>query len=189
MRGIISHGVSSNFTKINYFPKHVKNRSVSWAQYMRGFVQVLWNWKNLEKRLYFCPFWMPTTWGGFWAACTKTKIFVQNALTKPRFRRDKWRGIAPPHVPWHFSYSFIWYNLPHPSREAVRHDLFMRATTTGLQCQIATGKAMTAGRTMILLERAGRKRRGENPMDPIRCRASDESKAHGGRGQIGAQKS
>ena len=36
------------------------------------------------------------------------------------------------------------------------------------------------GRTMILLERAGRKRRGETPMEPIRCRASDESKAHGG---------
>lgn len=36
------------------------------------------------------------------------------------------------------------------------------------------------GRTMILLERAGRKRRGETPMDPIRCRASDESSAHGG---------
>ena len=35
-------------------------------------------------------------------------------------------------------------------------------------------------RTMILLERAGRKRRGETPMDPIRCRASDESRAHGG---------
>ena len=44
------------------------------------------------------------------------------------------------------------------------------------------------GRTMILLERAGRKRRGESPMDPIRYRASDESRAHGGRGQIGAQK-
>ena len=28
---------------------------------------------------------------------------------------------------------------------------------------------------MILLERAGRKRRGETPMDPIRCRASKES--------------
>ena len=35
-------------------------------------------------------------------------------------------------------------------------------------------------RTMILLERAGRKRRGETHMDPIRCRASDESRAHGG---------
>ncbi len=35
-------------------------------------------------------------------------------------------------------------------------------------------------RTMILLERAGRKPRGGTPMDPIRCRASDESKAHGG---------
>lgn len=35
-------------------------------------------------------------------------------------------------------------------------------------------------RTMILLERAGRKRRGGIPMDPIRCRALDESKAHGG---------
>ena len=45
------------------------------------------------------------------------------------------------------------------------------------------------GRTMILLKRAGRKRRGETPMDPIRCRASDESRAHGGRGQIGVQKS
>jgi len=33
---------------------------------------------------------------------------------------------------------------------------------------------------MILLEGAGRKRRGETPMDLIRCRASDESKAHGG---------
>ena len=39
------------------------------------------------------------------------------------------------------------------------------------------------GRTMILLERAGRKRRGETPMDPIRCRASDESSAHGGEGE------
>ena len=38
-------------------------------------------------------------------------------------------------------------------------------------------------RTMILLERAGRKRRGETPTDPIRCRASDESKAHGGEGE------
>ena len=38
-------------------------------------------------------------------------------------------------------------------------------------------------RTMILLERAGRKRRGETPMDPIRCRASDESSAHGGEGE------
>ena len=112
---------------------------------MRGFVQALWNWKNLEKHLYFCPFWMPTTWGKFWAASTKAKIFVQNALTKPRFRRDRWRGIAPPHVPWHFSYSFIWYILPHPSRKAVRHDHFMRATTTGLHCQIATGKATTVG--------------------------------------------
>ena len=100
--GGISHGASSNFTKINYSPKHVKNQPVSWAQYMRGSVQALWNWKNLEKHLYFCPFWMPTTWGGFWAACTKTKIFVQNALTKPRFRRDRWRGIAPLHVPWQF---------------------------------------------------------------------------------------
>ena len=36
------------------------------------------------------------------------------------------------------------------------------------------------GRTMILLERAGRKRRGETPMDPIRCWASDESSAHEG---------
>ena len=35
-------------------------------------------------------------------------------------------------------------------------------------------------RTMILLERAGQKRRGETPMDPIRYRASDESRAHGG---------
>lgn len=35
-------------------------------------------------------------------------------------------------------------------------------------------------RTMILLERAGRKRRGGTPMEPIRCRASDESRAHGG---------
>ena len=35
-------------------------------------------------------------------------------------------------------------------------------------------------RIMILLERSGRKRRGETPMDPIRCRASDESRAHGG---------
>lgn len=34
-------------------------------------------------------------------------------------------------------------------------------------------------RTMILLERAGRKRRGETPMEPIRCRASGESRAHG----------
>ena len=90
------------FHKNKLFPKHVKNWSVSWAQYMREFVQALWNWKNLEKHLYFCPFWMPTTWGEFWAACTKTKIFVQNALTKPRFRRDRWRGIAPPHVPWQF---------------------------------------------------------------------------------------
>ena len=38
-------------------------------------------------------------------------------------------------------------------------------------------------RTMILLERAGRKRRGETPMDLIRYRASDESKAHGGEGE------
>ena len=45
------------------------------------------------------------------------------------------------------------------------------------------------GWTMILLERAGRKRRGETPMDPICYRASDESSAHGGRGQIGAQES
>ena len=44
-------------------------------------------------------------------------------------------------------------------------------------------------RTMILLERAGRKRRGGTPMDPIRCRASDESKSARGRGQIGARKS
>ena len=62
------------------------------------------------------------------------KIFLQNTLTKPRFSRDRWRGIAPPHVPWHFSYSFIWYILPHPSRKAVRHDHFMRATTTGRKC-------------------------------------------------------
>ena len=34
-------------------------------------------------------------------------------------------------------------------------------------------------RTMILLERAGRKHRGVTPMDPIRYRASDESRAHG----------
>ena len=39
------------------------------------------------------------------------------------------------------------------------------------------------GRTMILLERAGQKRRGETPMDPIRYRSSDESKAHGGEGE------
>ena len=124
MRGIIFHGASSNFTKINYFPKHVKNRSVSWAQYMRGFVQVLWNWKNLEKHLYFCPFWMPTKWGGIWVAYMKNiwkhvnfwptsmpttwevslarKYFWQNTLTKPRFCRDRWRGIVPLNVPWQF---------------------------------------------------------------------------------------
>ena len=44
-------------------------------------------------------------------------------------------------------------------------------------------------RIMILLERAGRKRRGGTPMDPIRCRASDGSKSARGRGQIGARKS
>ena len=38
-------------------------------------------------------------------------------------------------------------------------------------------------RTMILLERVGRKRRGETPMDLICYRASDESKAHGGEGE------
>ena len=36
-------------------------------------------------------------------------------------------------------------------------------------------------RIMILLERAGRKRRGGTPMDPIRCRALDESSVHGGK--------
>ena len=33
----------------------------------------------------------------------------------------------------------------YPSWKALRHDRFMRATTTGLICRFATGKAMTAG--------------------------------------------
>ena len=60
-----------------------------------------------------------------------------------------------------------------------------RALNAGLQ----STRRQRRGRTMILLERAGRKRRGETPMDPICYRASDESSAHGGRGQIGAQES
>lgn len=57
-----------------------------------------------------------------------------------------------------------------------------------LRCRLATGTATTVGgRTMILLERAERKRRGETPMDPIRYRASGESRSTRGRGQIGVQ--
>ena len=155
---------------------------------MRGFVQALWNWKNLEKHLYFCPFWMPTTWGEFWAACTKTKIFFQNALTKPRFRRDRWRGIAPPHVPWHFSYSFIWYILPHPSRKALRHDHFMRATTTGLQCQFATGKATTAGQDNDTSRKSWAEAQGWDSHGPDSLSGIRWIQRARGRGQIGAQK-
>ena len=124
--------------------------------------------KNLEKHLYFCPFWMPTTWGGFWAACTKTKIFVQNALTKPRFCRDRWRGIVPLNVPWQFythsSDTFFPTRAGRPCAMTILCERQPRAFNAGL----LPARRRRRGRTMILLERAGRKRRGETPMDPIR---------------------
>ena len=159
-----------------YFPKHVKNRPVSWAQYMREFVQALWNWKNLEKPLYFCPFWMPTTW----EVSLARKYFLQNALTKPRFFRDRWRGIVPLHVPWqvhnHSSVTFSPTRAGRPCAMTILCERQPRAFNAGL----LPARRRRQGRTMILLERAGRKRRGGTPMDPIRCRAPDESRAHGG---------
>lgn len=108
---------------------------------MREFVQALWNWKNLEKPLYFCPFWMPTTW----EVSLARKYFCKTPSQNPVFpaisegvlslsmQLDKFIIIhllhsSPPEpggrAPWPFS---TW------------------ATNTSLQCRFATGKATTAG--------------------------------------------
>ena len=158
---MISHGASSNFTKINYFPKHVKNRSVSWAQYMRGFVQVSWKAKIFRNTFTFAhsgclplegDFWrLPRKWKKFWetrknqpASMPTTwevslarKYFLQNTLTKSRFCRDKWRGIVPLHVPWqvhnHSSDTFFPTRAGRPCAMTVMRERQPRASNAGLQ--------------------------------------------------------
>ena len=49
---------------------------------------------------------------------------------------------------------------------------FMRATTTGLHCRIATDKATTAGADNDTSRKSWAEAQGWDPMDPIRCRAS-----------------
>lgn len=109
------------------------------------------------------------------------KIFLQNTLTKPRFSRDKWRGIVPLNAAWqvhnHSSVTFFPTRAGRPCAMTV----FNVSDKHEPPMQVCNRQGDDGGdRTMILLERAGRKRRGESPMDPIRYRASDESRAHGG---------
>ena len=58
--------------------------------------------------------------------------------------------------------------------------IFHASDFLGLHCRIATGKATTAGQDNDTSRKSWAEAQGWDPMDPIRCRASDESKAHGG---------
>ena len=169
---------------------------------MREFVQALWNWKNLEKHLYFCPFWMPTKWGGIWVAYMKNiwkhvnfwptsmpttwevslarKFFGKTPSQNPAFAAIG-EGVLSlsmyldNFIPIHLVHS----SLPEPGGRAPWP--IYASDNHGPQMPDNNRQGDDGGgRTMILLKRAGRKRRGETPMDPIRCRALDESRAHGG---------
>ena len=93
--------------------------------------------------------------------------------------RRNGRALNHLHVPWQFhnhsSDTFFPTRAGRPCAMTIIRERQPRASTARQQ----PARRRRRDRTMILLERAGRKRRGGTPMDPIRCRASDESKAHG----------
>ena len=98
--------------------------------------------------------------------------------------RRNGRALNHLHVPWQFhthsSDTFFSTRAGRPCAMTV----FNVSDKHEPPMQVCNRQGDDGGdRTMILLERAGRKRRGGTPMDPIRCRAPDESRAHGGEGE------